>query len=364
MAFIDGTSTQLDSTTGRNQGNSGKKFKPFERSPRVTSQDLQPDVQGLKFTSLKEQFRSPLLIESRSDDFDLWAWLSTEKQQWLDLLHNYGALAFRGFHVNSVSQMEQFSSYTLDDIFLGNTEHRPVMGSSTVQVPVEFASDIKLLWHNENTFNQSWPQRAIFACGQPALQGGETPLVDSRLVYSSIPARIRDAFEKKGVMYVRKCGDNDNFGLGWRTLFGSDNRLEVERSLDQQNIQYEWLKTGDLITRSIRPGVWPHPITKELSWINQAQHWHFYCLPEKTRVAISKLFEDCDYPRNCFYGDGSIISDEDMQTILDQYPKYEVALPWQKGDVILVDNILCAHSRNPYVGQRKIFVCFGNMTSF
>ena len=34
---------------------------------------------------------------------------------------------------------------------------------------------------------------------------------------------------------------------------------------------------------------------------------------------------------------------------------------WQKGDVILVDNIRAAHARDPYEGSRKIVVAMGDM---
>ena len=30
-------------------------------------------------------------------------------------------------------------------------------------------------------------------------------------------------------------------------------------------------------------------------------------------------------------------------------------IPWQKGDVLLIDNKLVLHSRRPFAGPRKIF---------
>lgn len=320
--------------------------------------------QALKVSRLDDRFRSTLLIEAQASDFNWAEWLSSEKQQWTDLLYEYGALAFRGFDISSIINMETFSSLTLDDIYQSNTEHQPVVDSATVQIPVEYANDLKLLWHNENTFNKEWPQRAIFACATPAQEGGETPLVDSRLMYDNMPESIRNEFQEKGVMYVRKYGEKDYIGLGWKTIFNTEDKSEVERVLTEDDIEYEWIANGGLITRSIRPGVIQHPVTSEWSWINQAQHWHFSCLPEETQSALSTIFEEKDYPRNCYFGDGSPIANEYMKTILDLYAKYEVSLPWQKGDAILVDNVLCAHSRNAYKGDRKILVCFGNLNKF
>lgn len=34
---------------------------------------------------------------------------------------------------------------------------------------------------------------------------------------------------------------------------------------------------------------------------------------------------------------------------------------WQRGDVVMLDNMLAAHARDPYEGPRKIVVAMGDM---
>jgi len=107
-----------------------------------------------------------------------------------------------------------------------------------------------------------------------------------------------------------------------------------------------------------------HPVTGELSWFNQAQHWHISCLDEATRESLRMVFAEEDLPRTCYYGDGSPISDADMQAVCELYRKCEVSFPWQEGDVLMVDNILTAHARNPYSGVRKLLVAMGELRSY
>ena len=44
------------------------------------------------------------------------------------------------------------------------------------------------------------------------------------------------------------------------------------------------------------------------------------------------------------------------------YEELCVETPWQKGDLIALDNMLVAHARRPFAGERKIVVAMGRMT--
>jgi hypothetical protein len=107
-----------------------------------------------------------------------------------------------------------------------------------------------------------------------------------------------------------------------------------------------------------------HPRTGELVWFNQAQHWHLSCLDRTTRESLQAVFEEEELPRNCYYGDGSAIEDSVMDEILETYRKLEVTFSWQKWDILMLDNMLSAHGRNPFKGERKLFVAMGEMSAY
>jgi hypothetical protein len=70
-----------------------------------------------------------------------------------------------------------------------------------------------------------------------------------------------------------------------------------------------------------------------------------------------------DFPRNVYYGDGTRIEDSVMDQLLSVYRQCAVTFAWQQHDIIMLNNMLVAHSRNPYVGERKIVVALGNLFS-
>ena len=304
----------------------------------------------------------PLVLSPAVPDVDLAEWAAGHVAEIQADLLAHGAILFRGFGIDNPAVLESFASTLCAELFNENGEHPRESVTGNVYTPVFYPKDQRLLWHNENSFNWRWPRKIFFACAQPAEEGGETPLVDSRRVYQEIPEEIRSAFEEKGVLYQRTY--SEGLGLPWQTVFQTDDMAEVEREAQETRVELSWRSGDRLRTRGARPAVIPHPVTGEKTWFNQGQHWHVACLDPETSESMRALFSDDELPRHLFFGDGTPIPDEWMATILKVYDRLEVAFPWQKGDVVLLDNVLVAHGRNPFSGPRKILVAMGEMTSY
>lgn len=330
--------------------------KGKRRAQQVSSNEL------IAFESLEPGQDLPLVLRPKGP-VDLPVWLKTNRTLWENKLHQHGALLLRGFNLEETQTFENFATAVLEQILQYNSEHKTITANGAVQTPVDYAADQQLLWHNENSFNHSWPGKILFGCAIPAQSGGETPLVDSRRVYEAIDPEIRALFRARGgVMYVRNY--SEGLGLSWQKIFRTESREEVAWACKANHMAFEWLEGDRLRTRAIRPEALQHPVTGAWSWFNQLQHWHVACLEPQTRAAVEKLYLPEEYPRHCYFGDGSPIGDEIVAEILAAYQRLEVAFPWQKGDALIVDNLLAAHARRPYTGERKILVSMGEMQTF
>lgn len=147
-------------------------------------------------------------------------------------------------------------------------------------------------------------------------------------------------------------------------MFRTESKAEVEAECRRTGVEFEW-KGGDrLRTRCVRPAVIRHPRTGESVWFTQAQHWHVSCLDPLTRKSLQSILPEEDWPRNCYFGDGSPIPDDAMLMILRAYARLEEKFAWKHGDVLVLDNLPMAHGREPYVGERKLLVAMGEMGGF
>jgi alpha-ketoglutarate-dependent taurine dioxygenase len=292
----------------------------------------------------------------------LAAFADAERGRVDELVTRYGSVLFRGFEVTSLEQFAEVGARIGGGLYGGNHEHQPVSADGLVQTPVAYSAERKLLWHHENAFNDSWPLRLMFCCSQPAATGGETPLADARRVLERVDPDALRRFLDQGVMYVRTFGAG--VGLDWRTVMDTTDRAGAEQYCAEHGMAFEWLPDDVLRTRAVRPAVVRHPQTGEWCWFAQLHHWHPSCLDEATREALLSLFEPDEMPRNCYYGDGSPIDDAFIIALGETYAEVESAFAWERGDVLLVDNVLTAHARNPYTGARRMLVALGDMRSF
>jgi hypothetical protein len=84
--------------------------------------------------------------------------------------------------------------------------------------------------------------------------------------------------------------------------------------------------------------------------------FHISALDQETRAVLIEKFGEKRLPRNAYYGDGSPIEIEALEHIRAIYEQEKIVFKWQKRDIMILDNLLMAHGRQPYQGERKVVV--------
>ncbi|MET0410816.1 MAG: TauD/TfdA family dioxygenase [Polyangiaceae bacterium] len=310
---------------------------------------------GLHITALGAGGRLPLVVEPSSRGVQLAAVASEVTALVGAELERAGGLLFRGFDVQGVAEFQRFAAsfgHALLGYDFGSTPRSKV--SAGVYSSTEYPAHQSIPLHNEQSYATSWPLKIWFYCPQPAPSGGETPIADSRLVYSRIPARIRERWASRGLRYVRNYGAG--LDLPWPKVFNTSDRGEVEAYCRAHEIAWEWKDDGELRTSQLCQAVARHPRTGEDVWFNQAHLFHVSALEEEVREVLLDAVSEQDLPRNVYYGDGGPLEPELLDEIRAVLEASQVVFPWQKDDILMLDNMLAAHARNPFSGPRKVVV--------
>ncbi|WP_201191066.1 non-ribosomal peptide synthase/polyketide synthase [Pseudomonas fluorescens] len=301
----------------------------------------------------------PLLMEPNEPQLDLIEWIRQNRPLIEQKLAEHAGILFRGFALDGIQGFEAFAEAIQPGLYGQYGDLPKKEGGKNTYRSTPYPERKMILFHNESSHQDRWPRKQMFYCEQPSLSGGATPVVDCRLMYERLPADLRDKFEDKGLLYVRTF--TDKLDVSWQHFFKTEDRAEVEARCRAGGIEWRWLDNDELQTRTPGPAIIRHPVTGAKSFFNQVQLHHIYWLEPQVREDLLSMFGLDRMPRHVFYGDGTPIEDDVMQRIGDLYEECAVRFDWQKGDAILLDNMLVAHARDPYEGPRKIVVAMGDM---
>ena len=310
------------------------------------------DIETFYLTSEKQL---PLVIQAKQNSTKLIDWASNNKDFLETQLVKDGAILFRKFSLEHISNFQRFIETIAGELSEYQDKATPrhqVAGK--IYSSTDYPRSHYIFFHNENSFAHTFPQKIFFFCLTPSEKGGQTPLADIRKVYQHIPSSIREKFKKKKVLYVRNFGRK--VGLSWQNVFNTSNPTELEKYGQQAGIKLEWKSEGRLRTYAVREACAEHPQTKEMIWFNHVAVLHISTLPPLQQKMLLEEFAPEDLPNNTYYGDGTEIEPEVLNIIRDAYQQEQIMFSWQQGDVLMVDNLLVAHGRKPYSGRREIVV--------
>lgn len=305
-------------------------------------------------TSYLQSEDGPVVLTAR-ENLDLISWARQNQALLEQLMQKHGAVLLRGFTVDKVEDFRQFVLALSPDMLEYKERSSPRHKvAADIYTSTDYPAHQSIFFHNENSYQFTWPLKIFFFCHTPAEQGGETPIVDVRKVYRRLSAATLGKFRDKQCMYVRNF--DEALGLSWQEVFQTSDQGQVEDYCKANGIMCEWKANNGLRTRAVRPPLAVHPKTGEDIWFNHVAFFHVSTLEPAVRDGLLAAMPESDLPSNSYYGDGTLIEDEVVEEIRQAYRGEAVAFPWQRGDILAADNMLTAHSRNPFAGERKILV--------
>lgn len=303
----------------------------------------------------------PVVLEPAIPGINPVEWARSHRSMIEAALLHYGAILFRNFPLNTPCDFEAFAEAMSPNLYGAYGDLPKKEEGTNIYRSTPYPEQKMILFHNESSHLASWPRKQWFFCELPSRGGGATPLVDVREIVRRLPQELVTKFEQKSLLYIRTF--TEGFDVSWRDFFKTADRAEVEAKCRAAGAEFVWLDGEDLQTRTPCHAIVRHPVTSERVFFNQIQLHHPSSLDEPTRQDLTDLLGADRLPRNVLYGDGTPIEDTVMALIGELYEACAVRISWQRGDVIMLDNMLTAHARDPYEGPRKIVVAMGDMMS-
>ncbi len=95
---------------------------------------------------------------------------------------------------------------------------------------------------------------------------------------------------------------------------------------------------------------------QEPVWFNQAHLFHASSLAPALLETLMDIVGLEGLPRNVYYGDGSSLEESALEEIRGVLAEAAVHFPWSRGDILMLDNMLTAHGRTPFEGERQVLV--------
>lgn len=331
-------------------------------------------MSALKSTFItKEQL--PLVIEPEDSNItplEFSKLLKEERAFLKEKLLQHGGLLFRNFpikdHVDFANFIQQLNFGDFINYIGGDSPRKKICEG--VYTSTEAPPYIKISLHNELSYLKTYPAHIYFYCETPPETGGETIIADARKVFQSIDNEVKNRFIEKQLRYVSCYYYKSDFmqfinryHKSWIDVFETEDKSEVERKCIENDVKFEWNHNDWIKISQTRPATLKHPITDESVWFNQA---HLYDLNPKLLGLWPYLGMKLLYLRKntklheVFFADNTIIPQEDLYHILNVLDQNTTSFPWQKGDVMVLDNILSMHGRSTFTGKRRVLAAMTN----
>jgi hypothetical protein len=281
------------------------------------------------------------------------AWVQANRDELITSVGKHGAILFRGLPLYTPEDCDAFvSAFGITNFPYKESLSNAVRVNWTERIfsANEAPPEVTIYFHHEMAQTPIFPKKLFFFCLQPAEEGGETPLCRSDILFERLSERCpqfaRDC-DEKGLRYsnVMPAENDPKSGMGrsWKSTLRAETREEAESRLREIGYDWEWLPDGSLrATTPVLPAVYEVSPGRK-TFFNQL-------------IAAFKGWKDDrnDPTKAIRFGDGSPLDRDAVNVATDLAYELAFDLPWQRGDAVLVDNLLAMHGRRTFRGTRKV----------
>ena len=294
------------------------------------------------------------------------------------ILYEHGGLLIHGFdHLRTAEDFERAILQVtpiLRDYVGGTSPRVAVHGKILTATYVPPTWSIPL--HQEMAYTRNPPDRITFFCERPATLGGHSTIGDMRIALDKINPTIRRKFDRLGLQLRRTLPSYQTLHLKpgvqkpWPEVFCVDERSAVESIVAAKGWRAKWLDGDTLqLWQDLLPAIRRHAMTGESLWCNQAHFFAPACMmawaQEEGRIADYEAIararaSNPEMLDGIFFGNGAPVPDDDALHVYRVLREIERPIPLRRGDLLLLDNLILAHGRTAFVGDRSILVALAD----
>ncbi|KAE8370826.1 hypothetical protein BDV27DRAFT_164986 [Aspergillus caelatus] len=286
--------------------------------------------------------------------------LQSRDQTFTKYLARHGTLLFRDLPIRNADDFSKFAhafGYKPHEI-IGIVVDRPLLAPNVAPAN-EAPKEVQIYNHNESPQVPHAPEYIFFYNQRAPAKGGETPISSSlelfRRAQAEIPEFI-DELAEKGIL-SRVAYDIEKQYEGGSTLrqaFGKtiqddDDEETKRRKIEAQIARYgrgnhttwEWTETGVLLTHRL-PVIRTQPGTNLPTLFTGLASYYKRLQANDERKNVTHQL----------YGDGTPIPEKYLAHLAKITDEIRVLHRWQEGDVLVFDNIIAQHGREPWEGEQ------------
>jgi Taurine catabolism dioxygenase TauD, TfdA family len=302
-----------------------------------------------------------LIEESWKDSGEFLNWYKENENDISLLIQKYAVVKLSKTGLNSREDFHSFNKLAIKKSlnYVNGNSPRTRLSDNTY-TSTEFPSESFISLHNEMSYSNVFPEKIIFYCLIPPAIGGETPVLDGRSFLSKLDTVLSADLKTHRIKYIRNLHAGQGIGLSWQTTFETNDKATVELFCKANQIDFKWMEEDALRLEQTGPVLLEHPVSKKPVWFNQAEQFHPSSNTAEIYESLKEIYEDGNFPINALFEDDSSIMETLLTNIREVSRREMVSLPWEKGDILIIDNIAALHGRNPFEGDRSILVSMGH----